>query len=168
MLICYHFPQFLGLSLINPSLPRGDVIKRLTRRWMPELIQGERGKTLSSLEREPFRLPLWVRYAGEAKASVELRWRSLISPPNWVVFTGQVKEGSHYGTIVCQLLYGLLQGSHVWPLGSSIRHIYPSVCNKNEAHVSSSDRISMYKYMDNMQIRCCIVYHEIKGENIKS
>lgn len=36
MLICYHFPQFLGLSLINPSPLRDGVIKRLTNQWMPE------------------------------------------------------------------------------------------------------------------------------------
>lgn len=38
MLICYHFPQFLGLSLINlPPLLRDDVIKRLSNQWTPEL-----------------------------------------------------------------------------------------------------------------------------------
>ena len=35
MLICYHFPQFLGLSLINPSPLRDDVIKRLANQWAP-------------------------------------------------------------------------------------------------------------------------------------
>lgn len=40
MLICYHFPQFLGLSLINLPPPlRDDVIKRLSNQWTPELTR---------------------------------------------------------------------------------------------------------------------------------
>ena len=64
MLICYHFPQFLGLSLINPSLLRDDVIKRLANQWVPEPIHGAWRKTLlSSPERERAdQLPLWEQY----------------------------------------------------------------------------------------------------------
>lgn len=45
MLICYHFPQFPGLSLINPSPLRDSVIKRLTNQWMPEPVRGAGWKT---------------------------------------------------------------------------------------------------------------------------
>lgn len=64
MLICYHFPQFLGLSLINPSPLRDDVIKRLANQCMPQPIHGAWRKTLlSSLERERAdQLPLWEQY----------------------------------------------------------------------------------------------------------
>lgn len=45
MLICYHFPQFLGLSLINPSPLHDGVIKRLTNQWTPESVRGAGWKT---------------------------------------------------------------------------------------------------------------------------
>lgn len=67
MLICYHFPQFLGLSLINPFLLRDDVIKRLANQWMPQPRARSPEENRTKRERAD-QLPLWEQYDEEANS----------------------------------------------------------------------------------------------------